>query len=126
MPRQLRKNSPRVAAWTVSTPHAGSTDALSIAFHESLDQALLARALVVRDAVGKPVQGRTIIPAGETQWSFVPAALWAVGRYAIEVDTDLEDLAGNNLRRLFDTDLTDRSAPKLERGQVASLSMTIR
>jgi hypothetical protein len=120
------RTSPRVATWAVSTPHAGSTDALSVAFHEPLDQALLARTLVVRDAAGKTVEGRSIIAVGETRWSFVPAAPWTAGRYAIEVDTDLEDLAGNNLRRLFDTDLTDRSAPKLERGQMASLSMTIR
>ena len=118
--------APRAATWAISTPRAGSLDTLSIAFHEPLDQALLERSFLVRDLLGKPLDGRSLVPVGETRWLFVPTRAWRAGRYAVDVDTDLEDLAGNNLRRLFDTDLTDHSAPTLERGRTASISITIR
>ena len=118
--------APRVATWATSIPRAGSLGTLSVAFPEPLDHALLERSLVVRDSAGKPIGGRSIVSTGETGWLFVPRYAWRAGRYTLEVDTDLEDLAGNNLRRLFDTDLTDRSAPALERGRTTSISITIR
>ena len=120
------RTAPRVATWTTSTPRARSFDTLSVAFREPLDQALLERSLTVRDSSGNALEGRSVIRGGEASWLFVPARPWSAGRYSIEVDTDLEDLAGNNLRRLFDTDLTDHSAPTLERGRTAAIPIIIR
>ena len=36
---------------------------------------------------------------------FYPAEPWNTGNYMIEVEGRLEDLAGNNLNRLFEKDL---------------------
>jgi hypothetical protein len=120
------RTAPRVAEWGISAPRAGTLDTLSIKFLEPLDHALLERALVVHESDGRPVVGKSDIGRNETSWRFVPTSAWTAGRYTLLVETDLEDLAGNNLRRLFDTDLTDRSAPTLERGRTASVTINIR
>jgi hypothetical protein len=109
------RKAPRVATWQVSTPREGTLDTLIVALGEPMDEALLERLLVVRDSAGHSAAGRRVVGRGETQWQFVPGTPWRAGRYVLDVGTDLEDLAGNNLRRLFDTDLGDRAAPALER-----------
>ena len=88
--------------WRVVPPRADTRDSLLVAFPEPLDRALLARMLVVREANGAVVPGDIRIAPGERRWSFTPRGMWGQGRYDLEVDTELEDLAGNNLRRLFD------------------------
>ncbi len=40
----------------------------------------------------------------------MPQAPWAVGGYELRVATELEDVAGNNLHRLFDVDLSRTTA----------------
>ena len=88
--------------WRVVPPRADTRDSLLVGFPEPLDRALLARMLVVREANGAVVPGDVRIAPGERRWSFTPRGTWGQGRYDLEVDTELEDLAGNNLRRLFD------------------------
>jgi hypothetical protein len=46
----------------------------------------------------------------EQRWSFMPASAWRATVHRLEVDTELEDLAGNNLRRLFDVAPGDTAA----------------
>jgi hypothetical protein len=94
--------SPRPAEWTVRAPSAGTRTPLTIDFPESLDHALLERVLVVKDNRDRVVAGNVAIEASETRWSFIPDAVWQPQNYRIEIGTELEDLAGNNLRRLFD------------------------
>jgi len=48
--------------------------------------------------------GNVSISEMETRWEFVPEQPWQSGDYRIEVDTALEDLAGNKLNRVFDVD----------------------
>jgi hypothetical protein len=36
---------------------------------------------------------------------FVPPVAWKRGTYILETESRLEDMAGNNLNRLFDVDL---------------------
>ena len=43
----------------------------------------------------------------ESAWRFSPDEPWAPGRYEVVIPTILEDLAGNNLKNLFDVDLGD-------------------
>ena len=52
----------------------------------------------------------------ETVLEFRPESPWAKGSYIIESEERLEDLAGNNLNRLFDRDITketDHSTQKI-------------
>jgi hypothetical protein len=96
-----------------------------LSFGEPMDAALVERLIVVRDDSGTAVAGRSFVESGEDRWRFVPAAPWSGRNYAVDVGTDLEDIAGNNLRRLFDTDLRDKAAPALERRDRVTLPIAL-
>ena len=114
------RTSPRTQDWQLTPPRAGTRDTLTLRFPESLDRALLERLLSVRSKAGV-IAGKTIVDGNETRWRFVPDAPWQAGGYSVEVGTELEDVAGNNLRRLFDVDRKTTPAPTItaDRVQVA-------
>jgi hypothetical protein len=99
--------SPDPSRWTINSPAPGSQDALAISFHESLDYALLANTIRVIDDSGLVVKKTvTSISNNEREFIFFPSLAWKPGSYTVEIESRLEDLAGNNPERLFDTDLT--------------------
>lgn len=100
------RTSPDVAAWDVAAPASGLREPLVVRFPEPLDRALLSSAMAVGDAEGRPVAGEIDVRAGEREWRFTPASPWRAGRYELRAAVELEDVAGNNLRRLFDADLS--------------------
>lgn len=88
-------------AWELTAPAAGSTDPLTVRFDRPLDRALLGRCLQVPGVPGVSAVGNE-----ERSWSLHPDEPWRPGRHVLEIDTSLEDLAGNSLARVFDRDLT--------------------
>ena len=100
----------RTADWRVVAPGAGTKDSLVVTFPEPLDRALLARLLTVHDSAGGRVDGDIVVSEHETRWAFAPREPWRGHPYALHVDTELEDLAGNNLRKLFDVAPGDSAA----------------
>ena len=100
----------RTADWRMVIPRAGTNDSLVVTFPESLDRALLLRLLTVHDSTGRLIAGDVVVSDHETRWAFAPRALWTLLPHALHVDTELEDLAGNNLRKLFDVAPDDRGA----------------
>jgi hypothetical protein len=89
------------ARWHFSAPRADSRDRLILTFDRPLDHGLL------RNTITPPVPGRARIGPGERWWSFVPDEPWPLGEHNMTVNTILEDVAGNSLRRAFDRDLND-------------------
>jgi hypothetical protein len=109
------RTAPDSGRWHLNAPAIGTTEPLELAMNETLDRALLEDMLVVLDGRGEPVEGQITITAAETRWAFRPHQPWRRGGYAVRVSTKLEDLAGNNLQRLFDEDVSnppERSTPK--------------
>ena len=75
-----------------------------------MDYALLQRLIQVFDKQGNQIEGLVSLQSQESQWVFTPETYWKPGDYIIRVNTLLEDLAGNSLRRLFDVDIkTDQA-----------------
>jgi hypothetical protein len=101
-------------AWRVEPPAARSTVPLRVRFAEPLDHALLRRLLWVEDAQGNAVEGAIEVSEEERLWSFTPQGEWRRGRYALAVDTVLEDVAGNNVGRPFEVDILDRVSEDIE------------
>jgi len=66
---------------------------------------MLHRSIIVVDAAGAPVEGRIEIALQETLWSFIPAGPWKPGAHSLQVDTVLEDMAGNSIDRPFEVDV---------------------
>lgn len=116
--------SPDPDAWRLDAPAAGSREPVALAFPEPLDHGLLMRVLRVRDAGGRLLAGRVETGGEERRWTFTPDGPWTAGDYEIEVETILEDLAGNNLRYVFDTDLNHPSDPGI-RDERISLPFTV-
>ena len=76
---------------------------------------MLQRMLVVLDAAGNALAGDIEVGQGERSWSFRPHAAWLPGSYAVEIDPDLEDIAGNSIARPFENpsrDHEDDEAPR--------------
>ncbi len=117
------RRAPDPADWRLTAPAAGSRDPLELAFPEPLDHGLLERVVRVRGD-GEPVAGEIAIGDGERSFRFTPDESWRPGGYAVEVETILEDLAGNNLSQVFDVDLS-ATAPSTALGETVSIPFTV-
>lgn len=98
--------SPIPAQWRLSQPQSGSVSPLEVGFGEPLDYSLLAETLHILTESGKPVLGKWQAGNEEKQSSFKPNKAWKAGKYRLRIEGRQEDLAGNNINRPFDRDLT--------------------
>jgi len=98
------RQSPDPARWRLTLPAAGTRVPLRIAFGESLDHALATRMIVVLDAKRAELPGAVSLAASDSAWVFSPGQPWKPGDYSLKVGGALEDLAGNNVVRVFDVD----------------------
>jgi len=98
------RRSPEPGQWHLSLPRASTRAPLQVSFGEPLDHALATRMLAAFDPDGERVAGAVTLAEGDSTWSFTPALPWLAGDYSLRVGGALEDLAGNNLVRVFDVD----------------------
>jgi hypothetical protein len=94
------------ARWALAVPAAGSVDPFGVRFDRPLDHGLLARCLQVLGPDRRPVPGSAEVGPDDRSWRLLPRDPWAADAHELVVDPDLEDLAGNSVRRVFDRDLT--------------------
>ena len=98
------RRSPEPDRWRLTVPRAGTRAPLQVSFGESLDHALATGMLAVLDPDGERVPGSVALAEGDSTWTFAPALPWLAGDYSLRVGGALEDLAGNNVVRVFDVD----------------------
>ncbi len=96
--------SPDPAGWDIVSPTGGTRSHLRVSFGELIDHALASHMVAVHDSAGRAVAGTVTIAAGDSAWLFAPSVTWTRGEYVIRVNRALEDVAGNNVTRLFDVD----------------------
>jgi len=116
--------SPDPRIWTIHSPAPHTRNVLSIDFKSSLDYSLLNSALHVVDEKGKTVLGNWRVGNEERNVSFTPDELWRNGNFQLQVETRLEDLAGNNLNRPFDLD-TKANTKQLAQVKVISIPFMV-
>jgi hypothetical protein len=91
--------------WDVTWPTAPSGQ-LRVRFDRPLDRVLVGRYLRVLDSLQELVPGSAVLDEAGQSWVFdaqpgsVDATTWS-----LRIDSRLEDLAGNSVRRVFDRDL---------------------
>jgi hypothetical protein len=119
------RTSPAVAAWEIDPPGAGTRQPLVLRFPEMLDRALLSSTITAADPAGKVVHGEIDVAPGEQTWTLTPEAAWREGQYELRVSSELEDVAGNNLRRVFDFDLARSSDATSNVPSIVSRPFTI-
>lgn len=106
--------SPDPAKWIIEVPKPESDQPVEVVLHESLDYMLLKNAIHVTDDKGKDVPGSIDVKNKERSIEFTPSSPWKAGNYILEVESRLEDLAGNNLDHPFDNDLTQKQQKQKE------------
>ncbi|NRB51560.1 MAG: hypothetical protein HRU41_28060 [Saprospiraceae bacterium] len=102
---RLDRNKPKPNSWKLLQPSAAGQNPLILQMGDILDYALLQHTITVWSSQEQQIAGRVQVNQEQTEWHFYPDLPWASGDYYIKIDSKLEDLAGNNLNRLFDVDL---------------------
>ncbi len=99
------RDSPDHRRWRILTsPRAGSTDALHVRFDEALDHGQLGNGIsITAQGRGSHLAGTAWITAAESEWIFRPDLAWEPGAYTLRPSGQLEDPAGNNLELPFET-----------------------
>ena len=116
---------PNPRTWTIARPEPSTRAPLTLTFPEPLDRGLLESALTVVASKGEDIPGEIEVDADETRWRFTPEAPWGAGGYELQVDAELEDLAGNSIRRPFEVDV-QRDTPIRPEASVIRLPIAIR
>ena len=98
--------APDLKQWQLQLPKVGTTALLWVKTQESLDHYLLSESIGIVDQNNIPVKGEIRLGKKDDQVVFFPVKPWKAQRYRLQVDARLEDLAGNNLNRVFDRDIT--------------------
>jgi hypothetical protein len=97
---------PDLRNWKLIIPAAKTMDPLIIQFGEPMDAVLSLESIQILNIDGQVLEGQFRLSDGESALHFIPATFWKASKYKLHADGKLEDLAGNNLNRLFDTDIT--------------------
>jgi hypothetical protein len=103
--------SPVASSYEVIAPQFENSS-LILNLREPHDFTLLSNGLKVFDSMHNIIEGTVIVRDNESAIEFVPKNPWLESNYTIRINPLLEDLAGNNLNRLFDEDLTITSSNK--------------
>jgi len=114
-----------LASWTIKPPKSGTRDALTVNFPEPMDHALALRVIRVANAAGRLVEGASALADHETRWSFTPQETWTAGTHQLQVQNNIEDLAGNNIGKAFEVDLLEPVQRRFT-NQVVRLSFEVR
>ncbi|MDW3192462.1 MAG: hypothetical protein R8G66_08855 [Cytophagales bacterium] len=97
--------------WTIQAPMSGSIEPIQINWSKPLDYALAKRMIsVIHENQDVPVIAELF--DHERQLQLIPSSEWSAGKYFLEIDPRLEDLAGNTAFHLFDTATSSMEDPK--------------
>jgi len=118
------RTSPDPANWRINAPAAASRDPITVIVPGSLDAALMARLISLDDPDARRVTGWVTLESDERRWNLQPDAAWRSGTYTLRIDSRLEDLAGNQIRRLFERDVKTSEQPAPD--EVLSIPVAIR
>lgn len=100
--------SPDPKLWSLTIPVAESRQPLQIDCKEPLDHFLTPESLQILDKDGNLVKGDMVMGTGDRLAYFTPQEPWKNGKHTLVIEARLEDLAANNLNRLFDQDLMQK------------------
>jgi hypothetical protein len=88
--------------WKIEPPKSGSLNPLIITFPKPIDHINAQNYITVINNKGKLIQGQIQLKEQETKWLFIPNKRWEKAPYFIQINSRIEDLAGNNLNGSFD------------------------
>ena len=98
-------SQPDPESWDLIIPSANTREPLTIRFHEPLDYALLNNRALEVVFNERPLESHQEISKNGLGIRIIPLTPWIAGRYHIQINPRLEDLAGNSIERPFEVDL---------------------
>ena len=119
------KESPNVSQWKLTKPKSNSKEGLGIEFDEFLDVILVNESISIVGENEEVFSGGFVTSKKGNNTLFIPENTWKKGVYKLVVDSKLEDLAGNNLNRLFDVDLENRGEVNTSKVQIRSFRIDL-
>ncbi|MFY0630939.1 MAG: hypothetical protein JXR05_11195 [Flavobacteriaceae bacterium] len=117
------RKSPNSKDWKITPPEASTGQGLGILFDETLDYMLIEEMILIYDEKSNIVEGDFLTSKKATNTLFIPKNTWKKGTYRILINSQLEDLAGNNFNRLFDRDLNRKPTVKPTRTKTISFTV---
>ena len=107
--------SPTVKDWTIIAPHSSTKDSLVLDLHETLDFFLLQHSISCIGPDNRVLRGIVSVSDNGSKFIFKPQDPWIPAHYKFRVESRLEDLAGNNLNRPFERDVSDQKASQTDK-----------
>jgi len=101
------RKKPDIKLWEIVSPETSTND-LIMHSNEPLDYGSVLGSIIILDADNKEVFGNWKFTNNEKTLIFKPTDIWSKGKYRIFFNTRIEDLAGNNLKQLFDNKIDDK------------------
>ena len=121
------RTRPRPEDWTITAPRLATRDPLRVQFEKPLDHALAAALVRPIDASGTAIEGSMRLAHDDRVWMFTPTRPWSAAIVHIQIDTRLEDVAGNSIARAFDVDYqTDGAAATVPSAERLLLRVQVR
>ena len=93
---------PNIDQWDITVPGWRTQDVIAIRFDRPFDYELLLKDIRVLSEDGQKINGEIHIGNHEYEWRFVPDHPWRAENILIVVNSELEDVAGNNFKELLD------------------------
>jgi hypothetical protein len=106
------EESPDPKTWKVLAPNSKSKQALEIQFPQPLDYFLVKECITILNSDDEIVFGTVAIVDKERLIRFVPNEPWKKGTFVLNIESRLEDLAGNNLNRPFEQHVDEKNEGK--------------
>lgn len=123
------RTPPDPKRWRISyVPPAGAQGPFILDFDEPMDRALALRLIEVRrKQAGREVviDGDVSVDQQERRWMLMPVGPWREGQYRLVVATTIEDLAGNNIGKTFDVELSS-GGPRQLAAQSVSVEFEVK
>ncbi|CAL2064007.1 hypothetical protein [Tenacibaculum sp. 190524A05c] len=109
------RTQPNINNWKFDLPYPKTKDALIIHLNDNLDYGSLTNNLIIYDDENNHVEGVFTVDSNNKKVMFSPFNQWKSKSYVLKCNKLIEDVAGNNLERLFDRDVQKESlSPTLE------------
>lgn len=105
------RKKPDTRLWKLVLPEPFTLDPLTVEFGEAMDLATSQKAFTVLTIEKVIIRGITEISEDQRNWRFMPESQWKPGGFQLRVLSSIEDLAGNNLNRVFDRDIRADKLP---------------
>ncbi len=109
---------PKVDEWQLQIQHKDTLRILTVDFGEPMDAFLAKETIKVHDSKGMEIKGTFYLEQHGKVLKFTPDNNWKSINYKLLVQSKLEDLAGNNLNHLFDTDLKKAPDQKVAKAMI--------